>query len=178
GEHARRCEVPTVLGGMMPVDHRWLQRMEDQGVLDAVDRVAIHSFPMMWWDDEPCWDQPSRWHGWDEKIRYISGPVANRSIWVTETGLATWDVKAKREGRLQMQLQMLQAAMAAPAERVYWYSLIDLDPAREAIEGFHVDENEYHLGLVRWDGTKKPAWYAMRQLLRAGSPDEAAAPHS
>lgn len=177
-QHAQRCEVPTVLGGMMPVDHRWLQRMEDQGVLDVVDIVAIHSFPMMWWENQPCWDQPKHWHGWDEKIQYISGDVADRSIWVTETGLATWDVQQQREGRLQMQVQMLRAALAAPAQRVYWYSLIDLDPSREAIEGFHVDENEYHLGLVRWDGTKKPAWYAMRQLLRSDRPAVAAVPHS
>ena len=75
-----------------------------------------------------------------------------------------------------MQAQMLRAAAAAPAHRLYWYSLIDLDPAREAIEGFHVDENEYHLGLVRWDGSKKPAWYEMRKLLQADRADTAAAP--
>ncbi len=178
GLHARRCGVPTVLGGMMPVDHFWLQRMEDQGVLDAVDIIAIHSFPMMWWENQPCWDQPQHWQGWDEKIQYIGDAAAGRAIWVTETGLATWDVREQREGRLQMQVQMLRAAIAAPAERVYWYSLIDLDPAREAIEGFHVDENEYHLGLVRWDGSKKPAWYALRQLLRSDLPDVAAVPHS
>jgi CDP-paratose 2-epimerase len=59
---------------------------------------------------------------------------------------------------------MLRQAAAAPVERVYWYSVIDLDPSREAIEGFHADENEYHLGLVTWDGRPKPAFDVMRQL--------------
>jgi CDP-paratose 2-epimerase len=49
---------------------------------------------------------------------------------------------------------------------MYWYSLIDLDPRREAIEGFHVDENEYHLGLVTCDGTRKPAFDVMKDLLK------------
>jgi CDP-paratose 2-epimerase len=49
---------------------------------------------------------------------------------------------------------------------MYWYSLIDLDPSREAIEGYHVDENEYHMGLVAFDGTRKPAFDVMKDLMR------------
>jgi CDP-paratose 2-epimerase len=60
---------------------------------------------------------------------------------------------------------MLDKAAASPAERVYWYSLIDLDPNREAIEGFHVDENEYHMGLLHHDGHRKDAFYHFRNLL-------------
>jgi CDP-paratose 2-epimerase len=48
---------------------------------------------------------------------------------------------------------------------VYGYTLIDLDPTREAIEGFHVDENEYHMGLIRHDGHKKDAFHRLRELL-------------
>lgn len=50
----------------------------------------------------------------------------------------------------------------------------DLDPRREAIEGFHVDENEYHLGLETFAGERKPAWHRFRDLLAspvAGRPD-------
>lgn len=60
---------------------------------------------------------------------------------------------------------MLKRAAAAPVDRVYWYSLIDLHPARPAIEGFHVDENEYHLGLVAHDGKRKPAYETFARLL-------------
>ena len=58
---------------------------------------------------------------------------------------------------------MLEAAAAAPAERMYWYTLFDLDPNREAIEGFHVDENEYHMGLINHYGEKKPAYYRLKE---------------
>ena len=43
--------------------------------------------------------------------------------------------------------------------------MIDLDPAREAIEGFHVDENEYHMRLITHDGREKHAYWRMKELL-------------
>ena len=39
----------TVLGGMIPVDHHWLNLMEHYGVLANVDVVDIHGCPGMWW---------------------------------------------------------------------------------------------------------------------------------
>lgn len=50
--------------------------------------------------------------------------------------------------------------------------MIDLDPAREAIERFHVDENEHHLGLVTWNGDRKPAFETLRRLMSRGSAAE------
>lgn len=154
-----------MLGGMIPVDHHWLRLMERYGVLEDIDIVAIHAFPGMWWDDEPNWDWHRDWDGWAEKVAYIAEHAGERPVWVTETGLATVDLASTEVDRLEQQADRLRRAAAAPVPRVYWYSLIDLDPEREAIEGFHVDENEYHLGLVTYDGVRKPAWYEMRSLL-------------
>lgn len=169
GEQAKRQGKPTVLGGMIPVDHHWLNLMKTYGTLDAVDVVAIHGFPEMWWPNQPNWEWHRDWRGWQEKIDYITPHCNHRPVWITETGLATWDLSACREARFDLQVARLEEAAQAPVERVYWYSLIDLDPDREAIEGFHVDENEYHLGLVRWDGTKKPAFETMKSLLATES---------
>jgi CDP-paratose 2-epimerase len=155
---------PTVLGGMIPVDHHWLQLMESHGALEDIDVVAIHGFPCMWWPDQPNWDWYDRWRGWEDKINYIS-QWTGKPIWVTETGLATWDFDRQLPGRFDLQRLMLEKAAAAPAERVYWYSLIDLDARRDAIEGFHVDENEYHLGLFTFDLQPKPASHSMPALL-------------
>src|SRR5690606_31913056 len=110
------------------------------------------------------WEWHATWQGWRQKIEYISEYTGGRPVWVTETGLATWDLSGGKEDRLDLQCEMLRQAAEAPGERAYWYSLIDLDPAREAIESFHEDENEYHLGLTRFDGTRKPAWKTMRRL--------------
>jgi CDP-paratose 2-epimerase len=161
---ARHRGRKTVLGGMIPVDHHWLELMRDYGALQYMDVVAIHAFPGMWWSGGANWDWHSHWDGWDDKIGYIRGH-ARKPIWVTETGLATWDLSSRRAARLDLQVQMLLDAAAAPAERVYWYSLVDLDPRREAIEGFHVDENEYHMGLCTADGRPKPAYWRFRELM-------------
>jgi CDP-paratose 2-epimerase len=157
----------TVLGGMIPVDHHWLELIASYGVLAYVDVVAIHAFPGMWFPHHPNWDWHSHWTGWADKLAYIRAHADGREVWVTETGLATWDLAFGREAKFDLQAMALEAAAAAPAERIYWYSLIDLDPDRDAIEGFHVDENEYHLGLVHADGRRKPTFERFRSLVSA-----------
>ena len=137
----------VVLGGMIPVDPAWLAMMDGYGVLDHVDAVGIHAFPDMWFPGHPNWEWHRDWHGWPAKLDRLADVARGRPIWVTETGLATWDLAEAREAKLAMQCRAIDAVAAAPGERFYLYSLIDLDPARDAIEGFHVDENEYHMGL-------------------------------
>lgn len=163
----KRLGKCTVLGGIIPVDPAWLTLMRDCGALDDIDVLAIHGFPGMWGEDDICWEWKGCWHGWQEKVAKIAPLGDGRPVWITETGLSTWDMERKQLGCEELQVQMLLDAQAAPAERVYWYSLMDLAPERAAIEGFHVDEYEYHMGLARHDGTKKPAFDAMKTLLRA-----------
>lgn len=165
GNTARAMGKRTVLGGMIPVDPHWLALMKGYGALDAVDVVAIHGFPGMWWSDAPNWDWYQHWHGWPAKIHSVLDGAGGRPIWVTETGLATWNRERSTSGLHDQQVMRLEQAVLAPAERVYWYSVMDLDPRREAIEGFHVDENEYHLGLTTYAGARKPAWARLRELL-------------
>ncbi|MFU8814908.1 MAG: hypothetical protein ACNA7W_06165 [Pseudomonadales bacterium] len=169
GEVAGARGKRRILGGMIPVDPDWLELMGRYGVLDQVDGVAIHGFPDMWWPNHPNWDWHRHWHGWPEKIQRAAGAARGLPVWITETGLATWDLDRGVPARHRLQAERLITAAAAPAERVYWYSLLDLHPQRDAIEGFHVDENEYHLGLTTWDGIRKPAWWQMQRLLRDGA---------
>lgn len=166
GERARRRGVKTVLGGIIPVDRDWLALMNDHGALRHMDVIAIHGFPNMWWENAPCWDWAGHWHGWGDKVGIVAEQAPGHRVWITETGLATWDMGRERPARHDLQLQMLERAAAAPAERVYWYSLVDLHPERDAIEGFHVDENEYHMGLITHEGEKKPAYQRMKELIR------------
>jgi CDP-paratose 2-epimerase len=169
---ARKRGVRTCLGGMIPVDHHWLDLMESKHALSDISIIAIHAFPGMWWPGEISWDWQSHWRGWEAKLESIRPSAGGRPIWVTETGLATCDHESGAPCRHDRQVEVLEAAARAPAERLYWYSLIDLDPAREAIEGFHVDENEYHMGLVTFAGERKPAFHRLRDLLSesAGAP--------
>lgn len=163
---AKQRGVSTVLGGMIPVDHHWLDILRSHGVLRHIDVIAIHAFPGMWFPDHPNWEWYDHWKGWDAKLAYIRKHADGKPIWITETGLATWDLALAREAKYELQAEALTTAAAAPAERVYWYSAIDLDEKREAIEGFHVDENEYHMGLMKHDGFRKMAFDEMRRLMR------------
>jgi CDP-paratose 2-epimerase len=163
---AKQRGVPTVLGGMIPVDHHWLGLMKRWGAFPHLDVIGIHAFPGMWWEDAPNWDWHSHWRGWRDKVSDIRLHCEGRPVWVTETGLATYDRATGAAGRYDEQVsRLIEALEQCPAERIYWYSLIDLDPARESIEGFHVEENEYHLGLVHHDGRKKPAFEVMQASL-------------
>lgn len=155
----------TVLGGMVPVDHNWLDLMNWYGLLKYIDAVGIHAFPGMWFPEHPNWDWQRDWHGWEQKLSYIGAHAEGKPIWVTETGIATWDLALHREAKYELQVKAIDDLVTAPGERFYFYSLIDLDPEREAIEGFHVDENEYHMGLIKHDGHKKDSYYRVRQLL-------------
>jgi len=145
---AKHRGCTTVLGGIIPVDHLWLELMERYGVMQYIDIVAIHAFPGMWWPGQSNWDWHEHWAGWEQKLAYISGHAGPRPIWVTETGFSTWDLALARESKYELQVSALQSAADSSCRRIYWYSLIDLDPAREAIEGFHVDETN-----ITWDSS-------------------------
>jgi len=139
--------------------------LHEAGVLNHIDIVAIRGFPGMWWPHAHNWDWFSHWRGWAHKMNSVSPTAGSRPIWIAETGLSTWAPARKKPGRYAMQLQRLTEAAEAPSARVYWYSLMDLRPELAAIEGFHTDENEYHLGLIAHDGTRKPAWRKFCKLL-------------
>ncbi len=157
----------TVLGGMTPIDPHWLRLIRDAGALEDVDVIAVHGFPGMWGHGDICWEWRRDWHGWRSKADLIRPLAEGRPIWLTETGSATWDLCPGRPTDGSEQATRLLQAARAPFNRVYWYSIIDLDPARDAIEGFHTDEYEYHLGLVTHGGRAKPAYDTMRRLLNA-----------
>jgi CDP-paratose 2-epimerase len=109
-----------------------------------MDVIGVHGFPGTW---------EAVWEGWDTHIDRVQ-EVCDRHgskarIWVTECGFSTW---AHDEFR---QLTTLVELAEAPADRVYWYSVQDLAPERETLDGFHADERAYHFGLQRTSGEPK-----------------------
>src|SRR5690606_6456860 len=53
------------------------------------------------------------------------------------------------------QLENFLSSLNAPVERVYWYSLTDLPQHLETVDGYHMDEREYHFGLLTETGSEK-----------------------
>ena len=140
---ARSRGRKVVLGGMSPADPAWLELMCERGLVDQVHAVGVHGFPGTW---------EAEWAGWPPVIgglrEVLDRHGSGAEIWITETGFSTWNGE-------NGQLAALVEALAAPADRVYWFCAEDLASTRNTMDGFHNDEREYHLGLRRENGDPK-----------------------
>lgn len=142
-------QMTRVLGGMSPIDAHWLRRMEGHGALDAVDVVAVHGFPLDW----NLWPLSQ----WPDKIEEIR-TVTDKPVWVTEVGVSSFGAEEVQVFGLQRTAELLKGK----AERIFWYSLFDL-PQSWGAETRHREAEgssyyrHFYLGLIREDGTPKPA---------------------
>jgi beta-xylosidase len=142
-------DLRLVLGGISPIDPLFIRLLASYGVLDAVDAVAVHGFPLDW----------NHWQidDWPPKLDEIRA-VTHLPIWVTEVGVSTFGADEVQVFGLQRTAELLLDR----AERVFWYSLFDLPPTWEATTRHKEDEGSayyrhFYMGLVRADGTAKPA---------------------
>lgn len=140
-----RPDLPLVLGGMSPIDPGFVRRMKELGALDAVDVLAVHGFPYDWnlW---PLEEWPARLGRLREEF--------GKPVWITETGVSSFASEAVAAWGLRRSRAVLAG------ERVFWYSLIDLAPEREATTRHKQAEGSsyyrhFHFGLLHHDGTPK-----------------------
>jgi beta-xylosidase len=146
---AENPHLLRVLGGISPIDPIFIANMSSQGVLEHLDAVAVHGFPLDW----------NHWsiHQWPEKLKEIQG-VTNLPVWVSEVGVSSFGAEEVQVFGLHRTAELLHGR----AERIHWYSLYDLPqdwPAttrhREA-EGASYYRH-FCMGLLREDGTPKLA---------------------
>ncbi len=142
-------ELKIVLGGISPIDPNFMRLLGSYGVLDAVDVVAVHGFPLDW----------NHWsiHEWPQKLREV-GAVSSKPVWVSEAGASSFGAEEVQVFGLQRTAELL----LPKAERVHWYSLFDLPVTWTATTRHKESEGSsyyrhYYMGLVRADGTPKPA---------------------
>jgi beta-xylosidase len=146
---AENAAVKRVLGGLSPIDPRFLAHMAGLGVLDEMDVVAVHGFPLDWnlWSIED----------WPQKLDSVRA-VTHLPVWVTEVGISTFAGDAIQAEGLRRTAEVLRGR----AERIHWYSLFDLPQQWEATTRHKQREGasyfrHFHMGLIREDGTPKPA---------------------
>src|SRR5512140_987772 len=142
-------EIPIVLGGISPIDPNFVRLMGSHGVLDHVDVVALHGFPLDW----------NHWqiHEWPKKIEEVRA-VTKLPIWVSEVGVSTFGAEEVQEFGLQRTAELLRGR----TPRIHWYSLYDLPRAWPATTRHREAEGSsyyrhFYMGLIREDGTPKPA---------------------
>jgi len=145
----RNPEVKIALGGISPIDPNFIRLLGGYGVLDAVDVVAVHGFPLDW----------NHWsiHDWPKKIDEIRA-VTSKPVWVSEAGASSFGAEEVQLFGMQKTAELLLPCV----ERVHWYSLFDL-PATWTATTRHKEAEgsayyrHYYMGLVREDGTPKLA---------------------
>jgi beta-xylosidase len=142
-------ELPIVLGGISPIDPHFIQLLGSYGVLDAVDVVSVHGFPLDW----------NHWQiqDWPKKIDEICA-VTNKPVWVSEVGVSSFGAEEVQAFGLQRTADLLLPIV----DRVHWYSLLDL-PATWSATTRHKEAEgsayyrHYYMGLLREDGSPKLA---------------------
>jgi beta-xylosidase len=149
---AVRAENPgllRVLGGISPIDPLFVLNMKSRGVLEPLDAVAVHGFPLDW----------NHWtiHEWPAKLREVQG-VSELPVWVTEVGVSSFGAEEVQEFGLQRTAALLRGR----APRIHWYSLYDLPRTWEATTRHKEAEGSayyrhFYMGLLREDGAPKPA---------------------
>ncbi|MGY3037046.1 beta-xylosidase [Bradyrhizobium sp. USDA 4354] len=141
--------LPRVLGGISPIDPSFVRSMQARGVLDHVDAVAVHGFPLDW----NLWQIGE----WPVKIEEIKA-VTSLPVWVTEVGVSSFGAEEVQAWGLSRTADLL----IGRAPRIHWYSLYDLPSAWEATTRHKEAEGSsyyrhFHMGLLREDGTPKAA---------------------
>jgi beta-xylosidase len=138
-----------ILGGLSPIDPDIVRLLASHGALEHVDVVAVHGFPLDWnlWKID---EWPSRL----DEIR----AVTRLPVWVTEVGASSFGADEVQSFGLQRTAELLVGRTA----RIHWYSLFDLPRTWPATTRHREAEGSsyyrhFELGLVREDGTPKPA---------------------
>ena len=133
--------LPRVLGGISPIDPDFMGLIAGQGVMDAVDAVAVHGFPLDW----------NHWliDEWPAKIDSIRG-VTHLPVWVSEVGVSSFGAEEVQQWGLRRTAELLSGR----TPRIQWYSLYDLPAAWPATTRHREAEGSsyyrhFHMGLLR-----------------------------
>ncbi|MBA2918993.1 beta-xylosidase [Sphingomonas sp. MAH-20] len=142
--------LKRVLGGISPIDPFFIQRLQGYGVLDHVDVVALHGFPLDW----------NLWpiHDWPNKVAEIEAVVPDHEIWVTEVGVGSFGAEEVQVFGVDRTAELLVGRVP----RIFWYSLFDLPMEWGATTRHKEAEGSsyyrhFYMGLIKADGTPKLA---------------------
>jgi beta-xylosidase len=147
--NAENPRLTKVLGGMSPIDPAFVENLKRKGVLDRMDAIAVHGFPLDW----------NHWqiNDWPEKLKEIQAGIT-LPVWVSEVGVSTFGAEEVQEFGLRRTAELL----IGRAPRIHWYSLYDLPKAWPATTRHREAEGSayyrhFYMGLLKEDNTPKRA---------------------
>ncbi|HEX5147112.1 MAG TPA: hypothetical protein VFV85_08820 [Conexibacter sp.] len=155
------------------VRRNWLDALAaaDPGLMSVVDGVAVHPYTFGSPDDESADVSLSFRFGRVRAIaRELTALGAGRApLWITEIGWSTCDVRpdcGSESDQAQWLADMYALVRRRPLSgRVRAVFVYDLDD----FPGAAADDREGHFGVLRADGTRKPAWSVVRREAQLAS---------
>lgn len=155
-ERAKALGKTTVLGGISPVDPRFIRLLQQNGALTHIDIIGIHHF-------FGVFEESEEWSALAEKVREIK-EVSGKEVWIDEIGYACSGAHGE-EGMLRAMAELLEQDVG----RAYWYSLYDLPSSRETqaacSPGATASDHDYYFGLKDERGRAKLLWDAWNRGL-------------
>jgi beta-xylosidase len=147
--HAENITLPRVLGGMSPIDPGFIENLAAQDVLEHIDVLAVHGFPLDW----NLWQIDE----WPQKLAEIRA-LSALPVWVSEVGVSSFGAEEVQAWGVDRTAELL----IGRTPRIHWYSLYDLPRSWEATTRHKEAEGSsyyrhFHMGLLREDGTPKAA---------------------
>ena len=156
----------VLLGGMVWPDLEWLEHAcagASQGTPAGApfDVLPFHAYPETWTPDSVTVERYLE-PGYARAFLPAADSVCGRRpIWINETGFATTPGKSER-AQAEWWVRAFATFLAAPrVEHLGIYEIRDQRLDTPVIG----DAPNYYLGLVRRDGTKKPAFDTVRMLV-------------
>jgi beta-xylosidase len=151
--------LTRVLGGISPIDARFVELLMQYGVDEAVDVVAVHGFPLDW----------NRWHlkEWPARVDSVRAVSNGKAVWATEVGASSFVSTTLQAWAVDAILEQVTAV----ADRAYWYALMDLSDNWEATTRHRGSEGSayyrhFRMGVCTADGAPKPAAEALARWTR------------
>jgi hypothetical protein len=158
-------DAQVLLGGLVYPDDDWLLSLIEQGRADDYDVTPFHAYPETWLPESVETYLGSQYA--DHFVPNNEQGGGSKPIWINELGFATTPGRSERD-QANWFARAAATFLADPhVEHLGFYELRDLSPDQEALG----DEANYHLGLLRADGSKKLAFYTvdlLTDLLDAG----------
>jgi len=150
----------VVLGGAVAGwDGSWVEDILKNGAIRHLDGLSIHPYSY-----NSGWEgRPEKLINWLDKLEEITKKYSNGReipLYLTEIGWPnhTADIGTQPEVAANYLSRLFLLAAARPFIRgIWWYDFQD--------DGTELHNAEHNFGLITIDGSPKPAWFMMRDLL-------------
>lgn len=156
-------DAEVLMGGLVFPDDDWVRdTCGTLGDVSRIDVVPFHAYPETWTPDNVVVENYLSAQYRDAFLPAVDGSCGRKPVWINEMGFATVPGRSERDQANWWARAVSTFLSDERVEHIGVYQIKDVRPEREVIGG---GEN-YHLGLIHVDRTKKLAFDTVALLVR------------